>query len=179
MLELPQLEIPFADTKVARTFRGLPWWENRERQKSCRCSECGQPTNTYHRTISAGLGWKLVRLVRLDSGSPGEFFHVSQFDVLGGRGESGILGHWGLVEERANGDGRKKTSGFWRLTEFGKSFVMMEERLPKYAIVRQRNALLGFSGPAVFLREVLRKENGFDYAALMESPLPELRAAVR
>lgn len=174
----PQLEIQFSDVNPAGSFRGLPWWEVRERAKSCRCTQCGQPTNTYHRTISSGMGWKLVRLMRYDAQFPGDFAHVSQFDVAGGRGESGILAHWGMVEERRNTDGRKKTSGYWRLTEFGKAFVRMEQYVPRYAIVASRNILLGFAGMPVGIRHVLKKDNAFDYAALMQSPIPELRKSV-
>jgi len=120
------------------------------------------------------MGWKLVRLHRLDLASPGKFFHVSEFDVLGGRGESGTLSVWGLVEERANEDVKKKTSGFWRLTREGEAFVRLETELPKYAIMRYRSEVVGYAGAAVSLRDVLGKGGGFDYRELLQAPIPEL-----
>jgi len=172
-----QLEIAFLADLVPgeRAFRSHPWWESRERSRTARCHECGRPTNTYHRKISSSMGWKLVRLHRLSLARPGAYFHVSEFDVLGGRGESGTLSLWGLVEERANEDLKKKTSGFWRLTPFGEAFVRLEKEVPKYAIVRYRSELIGFAGIAVGLRDVLGKGGGFDYRELLQAPLPELR----
>jgi hypothetical protein len=175
MLE-SQLEITFGTAAIPgeRMFGCHPWWESRERARAARCPECGRPTNTYHRKISSSMGWKLVRLHRLGLARPGGFFHVSEFDVLGGRGESGTLSLWGLVEERANEDLKKKTSGFWRLTPFGEAFVRLEKQVPKYAIVRYRSELVGFAGVAVGLREVLGKGGGFDYRELLQAPLPGL-----
>ena len=170
-----QLEIGFeAKPETVRTFRERPWWESRERTPPARCSECGRPTNTYHRKISSSMGWKLVRLHRLALADPGRFFHVSEFDVMGGRGESGTLSVFGLVEERANLEIRKKTSGFWRLTPAGEGFVRLETALPKYAILRYRSEVIGFAGPAIGLREVLGKDGRFDYRELLQSPLPDL-----
>lgn len=172
---IPQLEIAFgSDPLPIERFRGHPWWRTRERARPARCRECGRPTNTYHRKISSSMGWKLVRLHRLALERPDEFFHVSEFDVKGGRGESGTLSVWGLLEERAFAKPSKKTSGYWRLTAAGDSFVRLETRIPKYAIVRYRSELMGFAGPAVDLREVLGKENAFDYRELLSAPLPQL-----
>ncbi len=120
------------------------------------------------------MGWKLVRLHRLGLEDENQFFHVSEFDVLGGRGESGTLSVWGLVEERATVDPRKKTSGFWRLAPDGLAFVRLEAMIPRYAIVRYRSEVVGFAGPAVGLAEVLGKDGRFDYRELLQSPLPSL-----
>lgn len=166
-----QLELGLAALPTLPRWNNLPWQQVREKEKKRSCSECGRPVEVYHRKLSTGMAVKLVRLYHLASASPEKsHFHVGEFDQTGGRGELGVLSLWGLVEEKDNTDGKKRTSGFWRLTDFGRRFVEARSQVPQYALVRFRSEHLGFAGPMVGIRACLEYRNRFNYAELMKTP---------
>ena len=50
-------------------------------------------------------------------------------------GELSILVHWGLIELKKNEKPKKLTSGVWRLTAKGRSFVNRTLRVPSHAFI--------------------------------------------
>ena len=149
-------------------FNGFPWYESAQRDPGRHCGECGRLLKTYHRRLSRSMSRSLIRLWRLHQVQGGEkYFHVKQFDKEGARGEFGVLKCWGLVEEAENLED-KRTSGMWRITEFGARFVRLEEPVPLYVMLKWGSEFLGFSGPMVDARQCLEHGNRFSYAELMD-----------
>lgn len=111
----------------------------------------------------------LFRLYVLGEKYPArQFFHVKHFDKEGARGEFGVLSSWELVVEQQNYDNQKKTSGMWAVTEFGKRFVLQQESVPQYVILKWGSELLGFAGRYVSAKECLEHGNKFKYDELMQ-----------
>lgn len=150
-------------------FNGLPWYETTELDRGHRCGECGRFLKIYRRRLSRAMARSLIRLYKLHEAMPDKkTFHVKQFDKEGARGEFGVLSAWGLVSELQNVDKDKKTSGMWAITDFGKRFVMLQENVPQYVLLKWGSELLGFSGPFVNAKGCLEHKNRFSYAELME-----------
>jgi hypothetical protein len=150
------------------TFNSLPWYPEVYRDKGENCRECGRFLKVYHRKLSRSMMRGLVRLFRLEITYPDrKFFHVKLFDKEGARGEFGVVSSWGLTQERPNDTLGKKSSGYWAITEFGRRFILLGERVPQYAILKWRSQLLGFSGIMVDAKQCLETDNKFDYSELM------------
>jgi len=150
-------------------FNGLPWHEVADRDKGHRCGECGRFLKVYQRRLSRAMARGLIRLYKLHQAMPDKkYFHVKQFDKEGARGEFGVLSAWGLVEEAKNSDRDKRTSGMWTITDFGRRFVVLQEHVPQYVLLKWGSELLGFSGPMVNVKECLEHGNKFSYQELME-----------
>ncbi len=159
-------------------FNGLPWYETPVRDKGHDCEACGRFLKVYHRKLSSSMTRSLVRLYRLTQAKPTSvFFHVKQFDKEKARGEFGVLSAWGLVEEQANTDAERKSSGMWAITTFGQQFVTLGETVPQYVILKWGSKVLGFSGAMVSVKECLERENRFRYDELMSAPASDFFTA--
>ncbi len=165
-------------------FNDMPWYPKKIQTVVQRCGECGRPNNVYTRKLSSTMAKNLIRLYHLGQTADGVnehydydkaklYFHVRQFDREAARGEFGVLQMWGLVEEKANEDSTKKTSGMWRLTPEGEKFVTLASKIPKYVIIKWGSEHLGFSGPLVSIRECVEYGNRFNYAELMGQTVKE------
>jgi hypothetical protein len=154
-------------------YNGMPYYESAERDPGHPCGECGRLLKVYHRRLSRSMARSLIRLYRLHQVQGREkYFHVKQFDKEGARGEFGVLKCWNLVREAGNQED-KRTSGMWAITEFGSRFVLLQEPVPLYAILKWRSHFLGFAGPMVDARQCLEHGNRFSYAELMDwTPSP-------
>jgi len=149
-------------------FRGQPWFVKRVKTSLSDCPTCGRPNNIYTRKLSTSMAAGLIRLYRLHEDHPDQtYFHVKKFDLEGARGEFGVLSFWDLVEEAPNDDPEKKSSGLWRLTDFGREFVLGKTRVPKYVIIKWGSTFMGYCGEAVGIRSSLEYGNRFSYAELM------------
>jgi hypothetical protein len=149
-------------------FNGQPWYEDVYRDKGEKCHECGRLLKVYHRRLSRSMTRGLLRLYRLELiHTDRKFFHVKMFDKEGARGEFGVVSSWGLTIAQPNETFGKKASGYWCLTEFGRRFILLREKVPQYVILKWGSELLGFSGPMVDAKECLEQENQFDYDELM------------
>jgi len=116
----------------------------------------------------------LINLYRCHRQKPSiGFFHVRDLGAPTTGGDFAQLRYWGIVRERINVMPEKKTSGFWRMTDLGARFVKLQERVPKYVLLKWGSELLGFGGPMVTLKECLEYRNKFNYRELMEFDLVE------
>lgn len=163
-----QPDLPF---ESGVKFRGLPWYPTVEKSTPSCCVLCGQPTNLYRRLISAIIAKALIKLYRLEQRDAGKetWHHIR--DIHRDRSDWAKLRFWGLIEEAANQNGRSRTSGLWRITAEGRRFVLCQEQIPKYALVRFGSVNVGFCGEAVTIRQCLEAKNEFSYTELMESDL--------
>ena len=97
------------------------------------------------------------------------FHHVSEImkDISStGSNDFSKLRYWKMIEQQPNTDTKKKTSGFWKVTEFGKLFVNMKVTVPKYALIYNKKKF-GFSDEQVSIIQALGKE--FNYQELMSN----------
>lgn len=149
-------------------FRGIPWYEKAPKDPGVVCSECGRIKRTYHRRLSRSMARGLIRLYVLHKTYPQhKSFHVKLFDMEGARGEFGVLSSWSLVREIKRHDKDQKTSGMWAMTEFGAQFVMLQAKVPLYAMIHTGSQLRGFTGPYADARQCLEYGKKFSYAELM------------
>ena len=72
------------------------------------------------------------------------------------------LKHWGLLESKANKDPKKKCSGWWRVTKYGRQ-VLFGEPIEKFAII-YNDKCYGHKEPMVTLDEII---DNFDYEEIM------------
>jgi len=159
-----QPELPFGSPQTH--FRGLPWFKNIEKTEPTSCPHCHQPTNVYRRPISAIVARTLIKLYYLDQRDPEKPWHHIK-ELYRDRGDWAKLKFFGLIEEAANDNVKKKTSGLWKITEAGRNFVLGKIHLPKYALVRWNSELIGFAGNAVTIRICVEAKNQFSYDKLM------------
>jgi len=127
------------------------------------CPTCDAHLKRYHRPLNAGMARSLFGLWSLTYHRPDEeWWHHSQFDV--GR-EVHKLKWWGLVEQKpSDGNGDKKASGNWRITEAGKQFAAGYTKIPSTVVV-YRNKPEGLEGGQITIRDALSTK--FNYGQLM------------
>ena len=127
------------------------------------CPCCGQLVKLYRRSINGAMCRFLIWLVReseVPDMGPGRWINRAdgpQIQNMRGGGDYNKLRHWGLIEHAPNEDNPalpKRSSGLWRPTVLGRSFVRNQIALPKYALVFDRKCF-GFEGEEVRLRDCL------------------------
>ncbi len=171
---MEQLALPLG-TRPHYLWNQLPWYPKYEKVRPHNCSECGSVVMDYYRALATSMAVGLLRLYKLHQAYPDErSFHVKQFDKQNARGEFGVLSKWMLVEEEVNRDTKKKTSGRWRLTPFGRLFVEREAEVPKYVILGARSSLKGYAGDLVDIKKCLEHKNRFSYPDLMKRSLERM-----
>lgn len=133
-------------------------------KKDCPC--CGRNAQIYQRRLHHTAAKKLIDLYRL--GGDKDYVHTSR---LVERGETSIgdfskAKYWDLIHEAPADSGIKKTSGLWRLTEKGVSFVRGQVTIPRTVQIFD-DRVFGFSGDLVSIQQCLAS-GGFNYQDLME-----------
>lgn len=117
------------------------------------CPCCGRFAKVYRRRLHHGIAHALINLYRK---SPSGYLHFSDFCTTLMGGDFTISRHWGLIE--------KKSSGFWRLTELGRSFVRDEAKVKKYVLLFD-DQVAGFSGPDIGIHDCIGDR--FNYIELL------------
>ena len=142
---------------------------NEDWEKGTECPCCHQRVELYPRRIYATSAIGIINLYHLTQEQPDvEYFHIKVIERhrKSGGGDFAKLATWGLVEEQFNDDTKKRTSGYWRITPKGESYVRGELRIPKIARIYNKR-LFRFEGEQVGIRDALGKN--FDYAELMDN----------
>ena len=126
------------------------------------CACCGQKVKRHKRRVYSVPAAELVRLYRLNRDDRESFHHISAFahpiPVIS------KMVYWGLVESRINTDSKKRTSGYWRITDKGVSFVKGELTIPSFVYV-YNNRVDEISGEHVSIIDCL--DESFNYADVM------------
>ncbi len=135
--------------------------------KGVYCPCCDQRVQIYTRHLRASMAYFLVYLVKR---GVTDWFHINR-DMPEHRlmcgGDYAKLAFWGLLEAKPDEpDGKKSSSGFWRLTEKGRQFVRGEITVPTY-VKLLHNKVWEVSAKCFDITEALRS-GGFDYAELMQ-----------
>ena len=97
----------------------------------------------------------------------GTYFHIPTSGAINGGGDYAKLRYWNLIEPMPHDPGSKKrSSGMWKLTPFGRDFV--HERTTVHGTCYYRHpegGVLGFEPEQVGIRDVLGRH--FSYPDLM------------
>lgn len=106
---------------------------NREKGTTCEC--CGQLVKIYQRKLSSSMAYGLIALVRAYRES-GDWTHITNIPIQDRRVWSAVRGdfaklrYWGLIVAKENDDDAKRSSGYWKPTERGVSFVAGKLHVP-------------------------------------------------
>ena len=137
--------------------------ENWEKGVDCPC--CNQLVKLYQRPITGSMVTWLIELYKLSKGGNGVYFHITKIGT-DGEGDFAKLQYWGLIaeQEKDPSDTKKRTSGFWTITEKGKNFVEGKITVPSHIKIFN-NKQYGFNGSQVYISDCLG--NKFNYRELM------------
>lgn len=122
------------------------------------CPCCHQYVKLYRRPMHAQQAKMLIELFKLGPG-----WHKAH-DFTDGSGEFSKLRFWGLVEEERPNLGEGRTSGAWRITTLGRSFVSGHALVPARVRIFNKQ-FYGLEGDPVLITHVLG--NKFNYDDLM------------
>jgi hypothetical protein len=119
-------------------------------EKGCECPACGQRVQRYDYKLFATSAYALVLLYRLDKQRPNEkWFHVSEYaEANEGKIRAphfAELRFWNLIEKRPyNDDPKKKSSGYWCITDRGRQFAERKLKVQSRILVFN-NKFQGYS----------------------------------
>jgi hypothetical protein len=130
------------------------------------CPCCLRHAQIYKRHLHFVTAWQLIRLYKM--GGYGEYVNASEliYDAQHGTGDFSKMKYWGLIERRPldGSETTKKSSGWWRLTDKGASFVLGKTTIKKFALIFD-DEIIGFEGDDIDIRYALNQK--FDYERLM------------
>lgn len=135
-------------------------------EKGCECPACCQMVKLYKRPLNAPMAAGLISLYKKGNGN---FMHIT--DILdglkgsNGGGDFAKLRYWGFIEEEANDDSAKRTSGSWKITPRGKEFVENKMKVPSHVHL-YNGKRRGFAQETV-VSVISALGKHFDYAELM------------
>ena len=132
---------------------------------SNKCGCCGANIRVYRRKLNSGMARVLCWFV---AHRMGEWTHVVEIPAEIDRGhEIGRLSYWNLVERQKNIDATKRSSGIWRVTNAGISFVLHDTKIPSHAFCSvPGHVILGFENDLITIHDALKER--FDYNKLMQ-----------
>lgn len=144
--------------------------ENWEKGVDCPC--CTRAVKLYHYTINSGQAYATILLYRLTKQLQPEdgWIHVSN-EFANIKVNAHTLSYhraalWGLIEKMpTNDDPKKRTSGYWRITEKGKQFVEGNLKVRGEVYVFE-GKIIKAGGAEVDIRDALQEK--FDYEELMK-----------
>lgn len=139
------------------------------------CPCCRQLVKVVDRNIDSQMARALIILYRYFEKAP-DFVHFATYlDELAQQvgaaipgGQWAKLRFWGLIEEKPKNDKSDgaKRAGFWKITAKGISFVKMELKVPKYAMVYNEKCI-GYAPGCVEVNIVDCLGRDFVYDELM------------
>lgn len=138
-------------------------------KEGSKCKVCNQFVKMYKKKIDSQMAYFLFKLNKLTKDNPlTPFFHV-QDDInvtmkVGGAWAK--LRYWELIEEMPKDSmtTEKRTSGMWRITDKGISFIEGNVSVPKY-VKLYNQTFYGYEGDDVYIHDVIKEK--FNYRELM------------
>lgn len=131
------------------------------------CPCCGQVVKMYTYKMYALSSLALIRLYQ-KTNKKNKPYHISEISESDGvtprASHFAELRHWGLIVPEKNVDPKKKSSGYWRITDKGKQFVEQGLKIPE-KIKMYNNTFFGFEGEEIDIMQSLG--NDFNYYELM------------
>jgi hypothetical protein len=135
------------------------------REDGVECPCCGQFCKLYKRALNSSMARFLIWIVRTVDTETWVDWRDAPASVVHG-GDYGKLKHWDLIENMVNHNPTQRTSGMWKPTPKGVSFVQRRIRIPKQVFIYD-NTVIGFSKENVDIVSALGKK--FNYQELMRS----------
>jgi hypothetical protein len=126
-----------------------------------RCPCCTQFAKIYRRKINSGMARALIRQWQVCGQD-----YVRTTSLCPWTHEAGQLVWWGLIEDEGGRREDGGRSGWWRITDAGKRFVLHQDRVAKYAHIYDGRVLRLDPSETVSIVECLGAK--FDYRELME-----------
>lgn len=140
----------------------------------CTCPVCGQYVKLYKRKLNSQMAHFLCRLYAVTKETGKQWHHVRSFLEAGHKASSDgtYLRYWRMIEPMPKADApeppdekkTRKSMGYWRITNFGKTFAEGLSRVRAHVLV-MAGKCEGFSEEKIDIREALGSK--FDYAELM------------
>lgn len=135
--------------------------ENFNTGTDCPC--CGQFVKLYKRKLGSSQSRSLILLYSLNQKS--EWIHSREITKkINITGDFAKLVYWNLILEKPKSKEDKRSSGFWKLTQRGKDFVLGNIKIPSHVFIYNAS-LQGFSNEQIFIHSALGKK--FSYNELM------------
>jgi len=138
-----------------------------EWNKGTNCPCCGQFVKLYERKLNVGMTLFLIGLYKLDP--QGASFHhakevLKQIGAFTTSRDYSILEYFKLTQSMPNTDDDKRTSGYWKLTQLGREFVLDRAEVPSHIRIFN-NKSYGVTGSRITVRGALSSK--FNYDELM------------
>tara|TARA_B110000467_G_C18072935_1_gene342378 strand:+ start:85 stop:642 length:558 start_codon:yes stop_codon:yes gene_type:complete len=133
------------------------------------CVTCGQLAKEYKRKLYSSMALALIYLCRIYRHTD-DWVHVNDVTKKTLRhnislgGDMAKLEHWGLIYQKTNEDTEKRTSGFWKPTEEGIKFALMDGKVRSH-VKFYNGSSNGFAGELIDINQALGEK--FSYAELM------------
>lgn len=137
-------------------------WLRRRIDDGASCPCCGQLAKVYRRKLTASIASVLIKM---HYWAGADYAYLPN---LRSKGQDEVIArHWGLIEgmpDVRRDDGSTRV-GWWRLTALGRSFVLDQARVPKYARIYNNRLLNLDDAERVSIRDALG--TSFNYDDLM------------
>lgn len=136
-------------------------------QKNSTCPCCSQKVNMCSYKIYDSSALALIKLKQLTDKKkkPYHVYDFAESTALHVRASHyADLRHWGLIEPFKSNDPKKKSSGFWTITQKGIDFVEGKIRLPE-KIKMFNNTFFGYDGDDIDIIQALGQK--FNYYEIM------------
>ena len=128
------------------------------------CPCCGRYAQAYKRQIHKTLANFLLALSTTKKADNGYVFVPAFLQEFQAARDFCILKYWGLIEALENDNETTRTSGYWRVTESGMSFLRGDCFINKWVMVYD-DYILGVSDEVISINDVLGES--FNYKNLM------------
>jgi hypothetical protein len=137
-------------------------------EDGCVCFNCGQDATMQHPQVNSTMAYLLISFWNMNRGE--EWTHVDNIKGFKGKvasnhgGNFAKAAYWELIKPMPNTDEKKRTSGYWKLTEKGKMYVLNKVKIHKRCHFFDMR-VYGFSGPPVGITDALHKK--FNYQEIL------------
>jgi hypothetical protein len=138
----------------------------RRAKDGANCPCCGRLAKIYRRKLNKTMGAAVAWLVRQQR-TPEDWIDVPKRAPrwVIRTNQLGTVAHWGLLEQATEADGKKRTSGIWRPTNLGRSFVLGKVTVPAW-VELLNNEVEAWATEQVSITDVVGVD--FDFSELME-----------
>ncbi len=134
-------------------------------EDGCKCPCCDQYVKIYKRKLMVKPIKLLVSLYKMNRGYH-HVYDMSGEKVTTGLGDFAKIKYWGLIEEKPNTDEKKRTSGYWKITQKGVDFIEGKISVPKYVLIYNAKKYGVDDEKTITITDIL--EN-FNYKELMNN----------
>ena len=140
---------------------------NRDLREGTICPCCKRPAMIRPRNLNSAMAYALILLHKKNTT---EFVHYQDVIANLPSRDFGTLVHWGLVEARGDvKDDGNPSSGYYRITEAGKQFVLGKLMVKKYVYIFNRKSVDVDEPKAKEMIDIQTAlNNKFNYRELME-----------